>query len=245
MDELIDEVTVKKESLKNAGALKLFAKAMIAGWSVLFALIVFITIFVIIMEKRNNERLELLETKVDELELSMINAFLQQADYIQTGNMLIREEMRAYAEGLEESINEGLTRTTRTINQNTVRNITQTNEHIGQIEQVYGDLLAEQKKRTLESLYNEESLLESIHDAAELFKAGKYRQANELYVFISDEQPDNLDARFYRFYTQFLVNKGDQSQYRQIRNGLMELEKRGYTRTELQEVLEYIAAEGR
>jgi hypothetical protein len=237
MSTVHDEEMIKKTPPKNAG-IPLFVKAIIAGWSVLFVLIVFITIFVIIMETRNEERLELLE-------LSMTDSFARQADYIQAENIVIREEMKGYAEGMEESIDEGLTRTTRTITQNTVRNINQTNEHIGQIEQIYGDLLAEQKKKTLENLYNEESLLERLRDAEELFKAGKYRQANELYVFVANEQPDNLDAHFYRYYTQFLVNKGDQSQYRQIRIGLMGLEKRGYTRTELQEVLEYISAEGR
>jgi hypothetical protein len=110
-------------------------------------------------------------------------------------------------------------------------------------ERVYADLLEEQKKKTLDTLYGEEELLERTRRAGELFRAGKYKQARELYAGISEAQPENQEARFYRYYALFLLNKSDRNQYRLIREGFMQLERSGYMRDEIGETLAYIAAE--
>jgi hypothetical protein len=110
-------------------------------------------------------------------------------------------------------------------------------------ERVYADLLEEQKKKTLDTLYGEEELLERTRRAEELFRTGKYKQAQELYAGISEARPENLEARFYRYYALFLLNKSDRNQYRLIREGLMQLERSGYMRDEIGEILSYIAAE--
>ncbi|MDR2184327.1 MAG: hypothetical protein LBO80_01465 [Treponema sp.] len=119
----------------------------------------------------------------------------------------------------------------------------QTLSRIIRTERVYADLLEEQKKKTLDALYGEEELLERNRRAGEFFRTGKYKQAQELYAAISEAQPENPEARFYRYYALFLLNKNDRNQYRLIREGLMQLERSGYMRDEISEVLSYIAAE--
>jgi tetratricopeptide (TPR) repeat protein len=150
-------------------------------------------------------------------------------------NAHLAEEHAAAVEIIQTDIQNGLDRTLRSIDNTAYR--------VRQIEQVYGDLLAEQKKKTLESLYNEEEPQTWIKEAEGLFGSGRYRQAYELYARASDTQPDNQEARFYRLYSLFLVNRSDRSQYRVIRSGLAQLERNGYTRPEIGEVLSYIEAE--
>jgi hypothetical protein len=110
-------------------------------------------------------------------------------------------------------------------------------------ERVYAELLEEQKKKTLDALYGEEELLARGRRAGELFGAGKYKQAQELYAGLSEVQPENMEVRFYRYYSLFMMNKNDRNQYRLIREGLMQLERSGYMRSEIGETLSYIAAE--
>jgi hypothetical protein len=52
-----------------------------------------------------------------------------------------------------------------------------------------------------------------------------------------------MEARFYRYYALFMLNKNDRNQYRFIREGLMQLERSGYIRDEIVETLSFIAAE--
>ena len=79
--------------------------------------------------------------------------------------------------------------------------------------------------------------------ARQLFQAGRYGEAESLYLKLSEAQPENLEARFYRYYALFLLNKEDRNRYRLIREGLLQLERSGYVRDEIGETLSYMAAE--
>ena len=181
------------------------------------------------------KRFVLLEIKVDSLEVVTRVSFANQEKLIRAENEVIREQITSLADYVKNT-------TTPQINR-AVSNINATNRNVGEIKQVYGDLLEEQQKKTLKNLYNEEALVERLKNAEILFKERKYRQAYEEYVIVANEQSENLEVQFFKYYSLFLLNKGDQSQYRQIKNGLLGIEQRGYTRAEIREVLGYIAAE--
>jgi hypothetical protein len=170
------------------------------------------------------DRFDLLEGRFDRLEDGLRLAFAEQ-------DRRLGEEAAALRElggRIEGAVGAGTGRTL---------------SRLIRTEQVYADLLEEQKKKTLDALYGEEELLERIRRAGELFGAGKYKQAHDLYADISEAQPENREVRFYRYYTLFLLNKNDRNQYRFIREGLMQLERSGYMRDEIGGILSYIAAE--
>jgi hypothetical protein len=171
-----------------------------------------------------DSQLQGLQTSMDTLAVSMEDAFREQ-----------KEDMKTNSIFLEEAI-------TRNSNR-VINNIVAADRHIGRIEQVYSNLLEEQKKKTLESLYDEKELLDMLHAAQDSFKAEKYRQAYGQYVMVASEMPENMEVQFYKFYSLFLINKGDQNQYRQIKNAFLDIEKRGYSRPEIKEVLDFIAKE--
>ncbi|MDL2228710.1 hypothetical protein LJC14_00495 [Treponema sp. OttesenSCG-928-L16] len=125
----------------------------------------------------------------------------------------------------------------------TVRQIGETNTRIEQLEKVYAELLAEQQKKTLDSLYAESTVIAMEHEAAEFFKQEQYGRAYDLYLTVSEEQPENSDARFYMYYSLFLINRHKRDNYRTVRNGFSLLKQAGYTRNEMDEVLAYIQAE--
>jgi len=187
--------------------------------------------FQIKINKEHTQHFVTLNEKIHDLELSIA----QQKEFIESENRIIKEQILSSSEYLEDVTRTQITRAINTI--------IVTNRHVGQIEKVYGDLLEELKKKTLESLYDEEALTQRLQTARKLFEEGKYRQAYNEYEFVAKEQPENLEVEFYKYYSLFLRNKGDRNQYREIRNGLSGLENRGYTRKEIQEVLAFIAAE--
>jgi hypothetical protein len=179
----------------------------------------------------------LIEAKYGLMEEQVQSAFAAQERHISAERAILSRELAESTDRLEETMVTGSNRTNR--------NIAATNQLVGQVEQVYADLLAEQQKKTLESLYGEGALIKAWEDAQGLFKEGKYKQANELFILLTEEQPENQEAWFYRYYSLFLVNRNDREQYRAIRERFMLLERGGYTRSEMGEVLNYIAAEER
>lgn len=124
-----------------------------------------------------------------------------------------------------------------------IDSISTTNRRVIRIEQVYGALLDEQKKRTLESLYDESLIIDRYELAEKLFRERKYRQAYDEFSFVVAEQSENLNALFFKYYSLFLINKGDQSQYRIIKNSFLQLQRHGYSKPEIQEVLDFISDE--
>jgi hypothetical protein len=114
---------------------------------------------------------------------------------------------------------------------------------VQQIEIVSSSLIDGQTKRTLDSLYTETLLIEIEQEAAQFFRDGNYVRASAGYELIARERPENMEARFYRWYSLFLSNKLDRGNYKQIKEGLQGLEMNGYHRDEIREVLEYIQTE--
>ena len=120
-----------------------------------------------------------------------------------------------------------------------------TNERIQQMNTVYAGILAEMEKRTLDSLYTETTLISMEQEAKMLFGEGKFVQASVLYATVAEAQPENTEARFFYLYSLFLSNRLDRSNYRRIKEGFLLLERNGYRRREIRDVLEYIELEER
>ncbi|MCL2880324.1 MAG: hypothetical protein FWF29_08780 [Treponema sp.] len=118
-----------------------------------------------------------------------------------------------------------------------------TNNRIQALDAIYSGLLAEQKKRTLDSIYTEAALAEIEQAADRLFRTGNYARASVEYEAVARQRPKNTDARFYSLYSLFLSNKLDRSKYRQITEGLETLQRNGYQRVEINEVLDFITLE--
>jgi Holliday junction resolvase-like predicted endonuclease len=111
------------------------------------------------------------------------------------------------------------------------------------INTTYQNLLDAQKRRTLESLYNEDALVTERRNAAKAFAEGRYTAAARLYGEIATAHPDDQEARFYQYYALFLNNKQDRDNYRIIFDAMSLLERNGYSRREITETLQFIAAE--
>jgi thioredoxin-like negative regulator of GroEL len=147
----------------------------------------------------------------------------------------MKQEIAEKHEEIEQQIESGI--------ELTGERIRGTNYRIQRIEAVYAELLEAQYRRTLDSLYTESELLEKKQEAARLFQEGKYAAAREQYAAISRARPEDVEARFYQWYSLFLSNKMDMSNYQQIKEGLRGLEQAGYHRAEIKEILGYITTE--
>lgn len=118
-----------------------------------------------------------------------------------------------------------------------------TNGRIQRINAVYSGLLTEMEKKTLDSLYTEASLIDMEKEAKVLFSGKNYAGAYAQYAVLAEAQPENTDARFYCLYSLFMNNRMNRSNYPQIKEGMLALEKNGYIRSEIKEVLEFIDTE--
>jgi hypothetical protein len=161
-------------------------------------------------------------------------------------NARIKEEAVRNAENLTLMENRILERTehaeqtlTAAINDSTEETL----KAISNYNMTYQSLLDAQRRRTLESFYKEDALTAEKRDAARAFAEGRYVTAAKLYGEIATAHPDDQEARFYQYYALFLNNKQDRNNYRIIRDAMNTLERQGYSRKELTETLDYIAAE--
>ncbi|MCL2791680.1 MAG: hypothetical protein FWD87_01185 [Spirochaetaceae bacterium] len=111
------------------------------------------------------------------------------------------------------------------------------------LNEIYENILEEQKKRRVESLYADKDLAEKMEEAKLLLKEGRINHAYRMYELVAREQPENKEARFYMYYTLFLKNKSDIEEYSRIKRGFNILEREGYIRKEMLETLLYIEAE--
>lgn len=114
---------------------------------------------------------------------------------------------------------------------------------IRKVDAVYSGLLAEQKKKTLDSVYSETDISAKYKEAIGFLDKKKFRQANELFSFVVTEQPDNLEARYYRIYSLFNMNTMDRNQYGLIQKELLLLEKSGFENPEIENILAFIESE--
>jgi len=118
-----------------------------------------------------------------------------------------------------------------------------TGRNIQRLNAVYAGILSEMEKRTIESLYSEALLIDMEQEAALLFREEKYLQASVLYLTLSESQPENINARFFYLYSLFLSNKMDRGNYPKIKEGLTSLERGGYLRAEIHEVMRFMELE--
>ena len=125
----------------------------------------------------------------------------------------------------------------------TLEKINKTNNTIITLNEIYESILREQKKRRVESVYVDKVFADRQAEAARLLREGKVNQAHSIYEFIAREQPENKEARFYMYYTLFSRNRSDKEEYSKIKRGFSVLEKEGYMRKEMLEILEYIEKE--
>lgn len=189
--------------------------------------------------KENNKRYAETETRFDAIESAAAARHSEAAKELAETGLKNREALAEAEErikgAMKEIMSEGTARTARAI--------AAVQKQAARTEETYRELLAEQQKKTLDSLYNEEALLAQKKKAEELYYAGQFRRAHDEYEKLWKEEPWNEDLQFYRYYTLFLMNKGDRGQYRVIREGFGNLEKLGYARAEMAEALEYMAGE--
>ena len=167
--------------------------------------------------------------------------------------MVILKEHKLFSEKYEESIKkefELLNLGLININEKNMESekrisgkIDNINKKLTDLNKVYNNILKEEKKKRVESVYSDKELADKMRDAALLLKEGKINQAYNMYEIVSEEQPDNKDARFYMYYTLFLKNKFDRDEYPKIKKGFYMLEREGYSRKEMTEVLLYIETE--
>jgi hypothetical protein len=92
-------------------------------------------------------------------------------------------------------------------------------------------------------LYTDIDLADKEKTAMALYREGRYAEAHELFTVVAREQPENQAARFYQYYTRFLMNRLNREAYGEIRSGLAQLERNGYSRAEFREVLDFIDQE--
>jgi len=193
------------------------------GFFIIFAGILAIIIIVVRNHMVQHERITVLEAVVQE--------------QITRQTELLLEAGLATEEALEKDIADSTAATDS--------RITITNERIRQMNAVYAGILAELEKRTLDSLYSENILMETEQEARTLFLEGKYLQASVKYELVAEAQPENVEARFFYLYSLFLNNKLNRSNYRRIKEGLQALERNGYLRAEIRETLRFIEMEER
>ncbi|MDR1390298.1 MAG: hypothetical protein LBJ31_10040 [Treponema sp.] len=149
------------------------------------------------------------------------------------------ELLSARLMAVEENLDKRITETSDEI----MLSIGETRGDIARLNAVYTSLLDAQKRRTLDSLYQEDFLPAKLREAETAFRSGRYLAANSLYKEITDLQSDNREARFYQYYALFLSNKGAHNNYKAITDAFSTLERSGYSRRELTETLAYIEAE--
>jgi hypothetical protein len=118
-----------------------------------------------------------------------------------------------------------------------------TRAQVNRLDVTYGNLLEAQKRRSLEGLYAEDTLAAERREAVVAFIAGRYAAASRLYGVITDAHPNDQEARFFRFYALFLSNPQNRDNYRIIKEAFVLLERQGYTRKEMTDALNFIAAE--
>jgi len=207
-----------------------------------FYLIITVILIVIIFLYKRVDALE--ETLKQAIEQATAQAIVQ----INTTEAAVLEELGMKTEAITGNTLDATALVIYEITAGTTatgRRIMMTDEGIQRINAVYAGILAELEKRTLDSLYTEAVLIDMEQEAGLLFKEGKYMQASTLYKTLADAQPENTGARFFYLYSLFLGNKMDRANYSRIKEGFLVLERNGYERAEIRDVLEFIDIEER
>ncbi len=111
------------------------------------------------------------------------------------------------------------------------------------IETTFTAILDEQKKQHISTVSEDRVLAEKGERAKQLFEEKEYIKAAVLWDEIVILQPDNREARFYALYARYIHNPADSSLYEKIIREFTLLEKNGYTRKEMEDILETVRME--
>lgn len=111
------------------------------------------------------------------------------------------------------------------------------------IETTFTALLDEQKKQHISTVVADTVLAKKEEQAKRLFEEQEYIQAANLWDEIVAVQSDNFDARFYAQYARYLYNPMDSSLYTKIVQEFTLLQKNGYMRQEMDDVLQTLRME--
>lgn len=121
-----------------------------------------------------------------------------------------------------------------------IQRINTTDAQIGRINSVYGNLLAEQRKKTIDKVYREEDLEGRMKSGLELLADKKYGQARVAFMQVLNQEPDNMSARFYAAHSLFCENRLDRSQYGELLKEVAILRANGFDRPEIAEMEAFI-----
>lgn len=124
-----------------------------------------------------------------------------------------------------------------------LQRIDKTDARIVRIDLVYGNLLAEQRKKTIDRVYREEDLDGRMKSGLKLMTEEQYVQARDAFLQVAYQEPDNMSARFYAAYSLFCENRLDRSRYGSILKEIAIIRSNGFDRPEVAEMEAFISAE--
>jgi hypothetical protein len=107
----------------------------------------------------------------------------------------------------------------------------------------FDSILEEQKKQRLPSVQSDAGLDRKNTLAADYMKHGEYKKAYDLFDEVLRFRSDDKELRFNTACALFYQNRMDSSHYKRIKEQFSLLAANGYMNSEMQQILDYIAAE--
>lgn len=207
----------------------LIAIVVILGLFILLSTIISVTV------QQNNQLLDRLQLM--ELEQSNQMSILQ--NDIKFESRLVRLDVTEGIIGIGsrlDSVENGLS-----------ARITTTKRHIQsdivKIDTVYSSLLDEQKKRTVDDVYLDETTTNRVAEGVALYRQGNYSEAYKTLQSVSAQTTDNHEAVFCMIASLYEINPLDSSKYPEIRRSLRELVSKGYWNERIDTILSQIDME--
>jgi hypothetical protein len=111
------------------------------------------------------------------------------------------------------------------------------------IDRVYSDVLEEQRKKTVEDLYDDDILAQNLNSGIERYRMGNYVEAYGILKEVSARLPENADAQFYFLAADFNLNRQDSSKYDNILSHIQRLALLGYKNEEMEIISSFIETE--
>lgn len=189
-----------------------------------------ILLFIIVIKlHRNNvflqKEINNLDVRMESLTLSVNNTITHQSEefkyLLNSENTLTRSTI--------DSLKDTTIKSQRTVQSN-----------IHTLQNTYSSILNEESKHHVSDSEKDTAINDSLEEAKKLFSQNKYLEANKIFMKLLELQQDNKEIHFYAFYSLFLSNKMDSTQYRIIIDEFTKLENSGYARPEITETLRYI-----
>lgn len=184
--------------------------------------------FQFVLYRKNIASVRELAERLDSLEAKTKEEFAGNYQYSQDSLALIRGDLRM----LEKNIGQRVTNTNRAVIGN-----------IERIDQVYSDVLTEQKKRTIDDMYSDDALEAQTRQGIACYHARDYARAHQILQEVATRQAENHPAAFYSAASLFNINRQDTGKYSFIKSEIERLALLGYVNPEMDEVRAFILAE--